>query len=112
MRDSRRVRGRQTIGYASQQLHNLAPSALLGAGPILQRAAVDKLRNQILPTLELVRIVDRKNVRMVQRRGHLRLALEAASRRHIGEIAGEKLDRHGTIELGIETSIDRAHAAL
>jgi hypothetical protein len=89
----------------------LPPAALLGLRPILQGATVDKLRNQVLPTLELTRIVHREDVRMIQRRCHLRLPLKAAPRDRVDQIGGEKFDCHRTVELGIERPVDGAHSA-
>ena len=50
------VRRGEAVGNASQQLNNLPPPAACSQLPILERAAVDELRHQVLPTLELARI--------------------------------------------------------
>jgi hypothetical protein len=48
---------------------------------------------------------------MIERRGGLRLALEAAALDGIGEIIGQEFDRDRPIEFGIEPAIDRPHPA-
>ena len=103
--------GREPIGDAGQQLDRLAPVALRFSCPVSERAAIDELGDEILPALELARVVDREDVRMIERRDRLRFALEAAARGRIGEIVGEKLDGNGPVEFGIERAVDHAHAA-
>jgi hypothetical protein len=49
---------------------------------------------------------------MIQRRGHLRLALKSPASRSIRERIGEELDRHGTIQFGVERAKHNAHAAV
>src|SRR5262249_60438417 len=70
-------RRRQATGHASHQLADVAPARRLPLNPVLQRPAVDKLGYQILPALEFAYVVYRQNVRMIERRCHLRLALES-----------------------------------
>jgi hypothetical protein len=53
----------------------------------------------------------RQNVRMIQRRSHLRLALEAPPRRRIGQFVRQELDRHRPVQLGVERAIHHPHAA-
>src|ERR1022692_154261 len=49
---------------------------------------------------------------MVERRSHLRLALEAAAGSRVRQAVEQKLDRDRTVKVGIEGAIDHAHAAL
>ena len=112
MQDSSGVRGGQPVGHSSEQLHDLPPARLLALRPVLQRAAIDELGDDILAPFELPDVMHRQNVRMVQRRGHLRLALEPPARRRVRQFVGQNLDRHGPVELGVERPVDGAHAAL
>ena len=85
MDDAGGVCGGQAVGDADEQLDDLPPRALVGPRPVSERAAVDELRDQILPAVELPDVVDREDVRMVQRGRRLRFALEAAARGRIGQ---------------------------
>ena len=61
----------------------------------------------------LFHAVDRRDVGMIQRRQHLRLAREA--RHAVGilrEGLGQHLDRDVAVELGVGGALDLAHAAL
>ena len=56
--------------------------------------------------------VDRNDVRMVQRRDHLRFALEAIGHLGIcGDVGQQHLDRHTSLELQIESEVDDRHGA-
>ena len=87
------MRRGEAVGHSCQQVEDLPPAALLRARPVMQRSAVDELGDQVLSALELAYVVHGQDVRMVQRRGRLRLALEAPSRGCISELVGEELDR-------------------
>ena len=57
-------------------------------------------------------LVDRDDVRMVDRRGQLRLAQEAATERFVlGESGSEQLERNPPLEPQILGHVDDAHAA-
>src|SRR6059036_1901334 len=77
MQDSGCVRRGQAVGHSHQYLHDLPPGAFLGAGPIFERAAIDELGDQVLAALKITRVVNGEDVGMVERRSHLRFALEA-----------------------------------
>ena len=51
-------------------------------------------------------------MRMVQRRGQLRFALEPAARLGVRDMRGEELDRDGPLKLGIEGDDHDAHPTL
>src|ERR1700693_5970293 len=111
MQNARAVRRAQSTRHPHQQFDYMPPARLLTLSPILQRAAIDVFRNQILASLELPDVVHRQNVRMVERGDHLRLALEKPARIGVGYVVGENLDRHGPAELSVERPVDGAHAA-
>ena len=86
MQDPGRVRRCQPVAHAHQQVDDLPPRPRLRPGPILERAAVDELGDQILPAVDLAGIVHRENVRMVERGRHLRFLLKAAARRFVSKV--------------------------
>jgi hypothetical protein len=63
-------------------------------------------------TVELSDVVDRKNMRMVQRRGQLRFPLEPAARLGVSDLGGEELDRDGPLKFGIDSDDHDAHPTL
>ena len=111
MQDARRMRDGQTVGHADQELHDLPPRPPALSGPILQRAAVHVLDDQILTTVFGAGFEHRQDVWMVERRGGLRLLLEALEYQRIGDPVGEHLDRHRTRQSRVMSAIDFAHAA-
>ena len=86
MHDARGVGGRQTVGHSHQHLHDLPPGAFFRAGPILQRAAINELSDQILAAIKIASVMNGENMRMIERRHRLRLALEAALSGRVGQI--------------------------
>ena len=61
---------------------------------------------------DVLEAVDRRDVRMVQRREQLRLALEARESLGVArEERGQNLDRDVATELGVARPVDFAHAA-
>jgi hypothetical protein len=112
MQHACRVRSRKRIGDTGEQLRDVAPRAPRAVRPVAQRSAVDELGDEVLVLLEFAGIVDREDVRVIQRRGHLRFALEAPQRRGVGPTRGEKLDRDLPIQSRVERAVDHAHAAL
>ena len=97
MQDAGRVRGREAVGDARQQLDDLPPGARRRARPIAQRAAVDELRDDVLAPFVLADVVHREDVRMVQRGGHLRFALEAPPRLRVEQLVRQNLMATGRL---------------
>jgi len=89
--ETRRVRRGQAIAHADQKVDHLAPPAPLGPRPCLQRATIDKLRDDVLPTIERADVVDREDVRMIERRERARFTLEAGQMIGVG---GEDRGHH------------------
>ena len=81
------------------------------ADPLSQRRPLDQFHDQSANAVALFQSVNGGDVRMVQRREHLRLALEA---RHalgvVGERLGQDFDRDVAAELGVVRAVDLAHA--
>ena len=85
MHDARGVCGRETVGDADEQFHDLRPRPHVGPRPLSERAAIDKFRDQVLPAVELPDVVNREYVGMVQRGRRLRFALKSAARRGLSD---------------------------
>ena len=110
MQNTRLMRGGKAICHSKQQLHDVLPGTLFGAGPVFESAAVDEFSNQELTPFEFAGIVYREDMRMIQRRSHLRFALEAAAGGAVGDIAGKKLHSNGPVESCVQRAIDHTHA--
>ena len=96
----------------SADVHDVAQRqrALLQALP--QRLALDELRDDEGPAVELAEVVDDHDVRVVQTRRGPRFLVEAAQPIAVGgELRRQELERHGPIELGVVREIDLAHPA-
>ena len=87
VQDARLVRGRDRVRDAGQQLDD-RPPAVRPSRPLPQRAAVHVLGDQVLPLAILAGVVHGHDVRMIQRRRHLRFALEAPAGFGIRETLG------------------------
>ena len=62
---------------------------------LLERLAVEQLHGDELRALELVHLVDRADVRVIERRGGARLAQEAFSGLLVADAIGrQELERH------------------
>ena len=79
---------------------------------IRQRLAVDVLENEVLPPIDLLEAMDRRNVGMIQGSQQPRLPVESLETLLVSrELVREALDRHLTIQLGVLGEIDHAHPA-
>jgi hypothetical protein len=74
--------------------------------------SVDEFGHQILPAFKLAHVVDREDVRVIQRRRHLRFLLKVAACGGIGQFVGKKLDGDGPVQLGVVRANHHAHASL
>ena len=83
-----------------------------GGEPILQRRALQILHDDERAPVLLADVVDRADVRVVQRRRRPRFAREPAQRLRIPrELFGDELERHGTVQPRVFGFVDDAHAA-
>ena len=79
---------------------------------VLQRPAVEQFHDDELLAVVLADVVDRADVRVVERRGDARLAAEAVERFGVGgEIGGQELQRDLAAEADVLGAVDHAHAA-
>src|SRR4029077_14074648 len=77
-----------------------------------QVAALDVAHRDVQGALLLARVVDRDDVRVVDRRREARLAHEALAERLIlGELWRDELERDRAVEVELHGPIDHAHAA-
>jgi hypothetical protein len=111
MQDPGLMRRGESVGDAGEQFDDVPPRSLFGAAPGAERPAIDILGDQILTSLMLAHVVDGDDVGMVERGGHLSLALKAPSRRRIRQLVGENLHRDVAIQFGIAGAIHLAHPA-
>jgi hypothetical protein len=105
-----RVGGGQPVGGACEQFHNLSPRAVFGLGPIPERAAVYELGDDVMTTFELADVMNGEYVRMIERRGHLRLALKAPARGGVSQVVGEEFDGDLAVEFSVQRTVNHTHA--
>src|SRR3954463_72095 len=83
-----------------------------GAHERAQVAALDVAHRDVQGALVLARVVDRDDVRVVDRRRQARLADEALTEsRVLGELRGDELEGDRTVEVELDGPVDDAHAA-
>ena len=81
-------------------------------GVFFQCLAFDQFEDERVGLTAVLEPIDRRNVRVVERRQHLRLAREACDAIGIeGKGVGNDLQRDVAIQLGIARTIPLAHAA-
>ena len=79
---------------------------------LLERAAVEELHRDVVGVLGLAAVVDRDDVRVVERGGVLRLAAEALDELVVVPVAAvEDLDRDAAAELLVFGEVDVGHPA-
>ena len=86
--------------------------ALAGDG-VQQVGAVDEAHGDVELAVDLPRLVDGDHVRVIDRGGEHRLALEALAELAVArEVLGDQLQRDGALERDLSRAIDDAHATL
>jgi hypothetical protein len=105
------VRRRERVRHADQELRHLPPRTRLGMPPLLQRAAVDEFRDEILRARVFADVVHCDDVRMIERRRQLGFALKAPAGARVEKRLRQELDRDGPVEPRVGCTIDDAHAA-
>ena len=112
MDDPLLVRRLERLGDLARDRQRLLDRDRSARDPIGERRPFDQLEHQRLDAVGLLEAVDRRDVRMVERREHLRLALEARQPLGVGdERLGQHLERHLALEPGVAGAPDLAHAA-
>ena len=110
--DARGMRGVQRVGNLDAHVEQRVQAQRTGGEPILQRRALQILHDDERPPVLLADVVDRADVRVVQRRRRLRFAREPAQRLWIPrELFGDELERHRTAQPRVFGLVHDAHAA-
>ena len=74
----------------------------LGGDAVLERLALEQLHGDERPALEFSDVVNRADVRMIERRRGARLAAKPLDRlRVLGDVVGKELQRHVPAEAGV-----------
>ena len=111
MHDPRAVRRGERVGDLRAQGQHARDRQRLAPDPVLERLPFEPFHHDERPPLVLADVVDRTDVRMVQRGGRLRLPLEPLERRPARcDLLGEELDRHMAAQAGVLGVVHDAHA--
>jgi hypothetical protein len=110
--DALRVRRVERIGHVEPELEDLARRETIGRDPAAERLALEALHHDERAALVLADVVDRADVRVVERRGRLRLALEALASGLVLEVRfRQELHRHRAVKARVLGLVDDAHPA-
>ena len=110
MNDARVVRGAERARNLDRDLRKRVQRALPLEQEGAQRSPLHQLHHDDLTAADLTGLVDRDDVRMVQRRGCPRFAVKALQRvRLLIQAIAEDLDRHLPAEARVPSSKDVAH---
>ena len=110
--DAAGMRGVEGVGDLDPELEHAVERQRPARDLVLQRAAVEQFHDDELLALVLADVVDRADVRVVERRGDARLAAEPFERLGVGgEIGGQELQRDLAAETNVLGAVDHAHAA-
>src|SRR6266700_7528257 len=104
--------GIQSIGnFDSERQHHLDVQWFAG-DPVLQCHAVQKLHGNESLAILLPGVIDRANIRMIQRGCGLRLPLETSQGLSVsGNLLRQKLESDETMEPGVLGLVDHTHTA-
>ncbi len=108
--DARAVRLGEALGDLRGEVEELARRNGLRGDELAQRAPLDQLHRDVRRFAGCADVVDRQDVRVVQRRGRPRLLLEAPPPLGIrGALGGQDLDRDVAAEPLVPRAVDLAH---
>src|SRR5437016_4716267 len=102
----RRENVRDFCGHAQRFLHLHRPAGHESA----QRLSLDELHRDVGDGFGAADVVDRNDVRMIERRRRARLLLEPPQRLGTGHIGRKNLQRDVAIEFRVARAIDLSHA--
>ena len=112
MDDALLVRRVDRFGDLTSHSKNLVQGQRSGSDPVRKRRTFDELQHQALHTARFLETVDGGNVRVVQRREHLRLAPEPRDAIGIqSERPWQHLQRDVAIQLRVAGAVHLAHGA-
>ena len=110
--DALRVRGVEGVCNLDREIERDFERQRPVVDPVLQRLAVEELHRDERLALGLVDVVHRADVRVVERRGRARFALEALERTGLArQFVGQELQGDRAIEPHVLGLVDDAHAA-
>ena len=106
------VRGLERVRDLARDRERLVDRHRAGRDPLRQRLALDELEHERLDVAGLLQPVDRRDVRVVQRRQDLRLALEPRQPlRVLRHRLRQHLDRDVAVELRVPRPVHLSHPA-
>ncbi len=112
MDDAFAVGGVEGVGHADRQVEQSIDRERAHGDAVLQGDALQKLHRDKGPAVVLVDVVNRADVRVVERTGGAGLALEALESRMVGgDVVGQEFQRDGAAELGVLGLVNDAHPA-
>src|SRR5262249_17923057 len=104
------VRGLQGVGNLPRDRQRIAEGQTAAPEPPGERVAFDELEDKQARLSNLLESMNRGDVRMVQRREHLRFASESREPFRIeGERGGQDLDRDLALQLRVARAVHFAH---
>ena len=114
--DAGAVRGAERVGHLDREIERARDGQRAALEADVERLAVDELHGEQVDLAiggrHAVDVEDGDDVRVVERRGGLRLAHEAlAARRVADRRRRQHLERHRPLEPSVEGAVDDAHAA-
>jgi hypothetical protein len=110
--DASGMRGVKRVGDFDGDIEQRAQGHRSPVDAMLERLALEQLHDDEVLVLVLADVVDRADVRMIQSRGRLRLALKALDGHGIArQIGGEELQCHRSAKTRILGAVHDTHAA-
>ena len=111
MNDSLGVRGIERVGNFDGDIEQAVEFERAAVDHVLQCGAIEKFHGDERLAILFANIVDGANVRMVQRRGCLRFALEAPQGLRVaGDFVGKKFQSDETLQTSVLGLVNHAHA--
>lgn len=112
MDDARFVRRLQRLGELYRDWHRLGEGDRSPRQAFVEPLPLDQLHDQNERSLHVLEPVEGRNVRVIECRQKLRLALEASVPLGIGsQVSGDDLERHLPAEAGIAGAPDLTHGS-
>ena len=112
MNDALLVRCLERVRDLARDRQGLVHRQGPGRDPLGQRLALDELQHQRLEVADLLEPIDRRDVRVIQGREDLRLALEPRQPLGVlGHRLRQDLDRDLAVELGVPRPVHLSHPA-
>ena len=112
MDDALRMRGREAFGDLLEDREGFADVKTSARQPLFERLAFDELHDQKEPSIRFLEAVERRDIRMIERRDDLSLALETFPPLRVSrESFGQDFDGDLTLQLAVASAIDLTHTA-